>query len=338
MGKLGLFGKLVYILNVIFAFALLLACLAPFITWELFSFLSFLSLIVPYLVMTNILFFGYWSFRRRKYFLISLFVLLLGYLTQGTFARIFNSNDEISDGEISLLTFNSHSSHGVRWSRSPIFNKEIADFITNQNPDIICFQEFSRTIDKELRQYRFKYQTPFFSDKSKQAIYSKHEIIGTGSLDFPGSPNNAIYADILIKDDTVRVYNIHLQSFRVRPGSIKTEDTQRLFGRLDRSFQKQLEQAIIVRKHKDAVPYKSIICGDFNNTQFSNVYNTIKGDMNDSFQEKGFGLGSTYNFKFLPFRIDFILADPGIEIKSHKNFDVKLSDHTPIMASFRLKD
>lgn len=338
VGKLGLFGKLVYILNVIFAFALLLACLAPFITWELFSFLSFLSLIVPYLVMTNILFFGYWSFRRKKYFLISLFVLLLGYLTQGTFARIFNSNDEISDGEISLLTFNSHSSHGVRWSRSPIFNKEIADFITSQSPDIICFQEFSRTIDKELKQYRFKYQTPFFSDKSKQAIYSKHEIIRTGSLDFPNSGNNAIYADILIKEDTVRVYNLHLQSLRVRPSSIKREEPQRLFDRLDRSFQRQREQAKLVLEHSRKVNYKKIICGDFNNTQFSSVYDIIKGEMNDTFQEKGFGLGSTYNFKFLPFRIDFILADPGIEIKSHKNFNVKLSDHTPVMASFRLKD
>ncbi len=338
MVKLGLFSKLVYILNVVFAFTLLLACLAPFITWKLFSFLSFLSLIIPYLVMINILFFGYWSFRRKKHFLISLFVLLLGYLTQGTFAKVFGSNDEIRDGEISLLTFNSHSSHGVRWSRSPTFNKEIADFITNQNPDIICFQEFSKTIDRELKQYRFKYQTQFFRDKSKQAIYSKHKIIGTGSLDFPNSPNNAIYADVLINEDTVRVYNLHLQSLRIRLGSIKREDTQRLLGRLDRSFQKQLEQALIVRKHKDEVPYKSIICGDFNNTQFSRVYNTIKGDMKDSFQEMGFGFGSTYDFKFLPFRIDFILADSGIEIKSHKNFNIKLSDHTPVMASFRLKD
>ncbi len=60
--------------------------------------------------------------------------------------------------------------------------------------------------------------------------------------------------------------------------------------------------------------------------------------MNDTFQEKGSGFGSTYNFKFLPYRIDFILADPEIDIKSHKNFDVRLSDHTPVMASFRLKE
>ena len=68
------------------------------------------------------------------------------------------------------------------------------------------------------------------------------------------------------------------------------------------------------------------------------MYATIKGDMKDSFQEKGSGLGNTYTFKFLPFRIDFILTDPELEITSHKNFDVRLSDHTPVMASFRLKE
>ncbi|MCK5441224.1 MAG: endonuclease/exonuclease/phosphatase family protein [Maribacter sp.] len=261
-------------------------------------------------------------------------------MTQGTFAKVFGSNDEIKDGDISLLTFNSHSSQGVRWSRIPSFGDEIVDFITEENSDIVCIQEFKHRNAEDFARYPYKYVNNIFRKEQRvvQAIFSKYPIIAKGALDFPGSPNNAIYADVLIKEDTLRVYNLHLQSLKIRPGSIKREDPQRLFGRLDRSFQKQLEQALMIRKHKDAVPYRSIICGDFNNTQFSSVYNTIKGDMKDSFQETGFGFGSTYDFKFLPFRIDFILADPGIEIKSHKNFNIKLSDHTPVMASFRLKD
>ena len=147
-----------------------------------------------------------------------------------------------------------------------------------------------------------------------------------------------IYVDILIKKDTLRIYNLHLQSLVVRPGSFKREQPQRLFKRLSITVQKQQEQAKLVIEHSRSVNYKKIICGDFNNTQFSSVYKTIKGEMNDTFLEKGSGFGSTYNFKFLPYRIDFILADPEINIKSHKNFDVRLSDHTPVMASFRLKE
>jgi len=276
-------------------------------------------------------------FKRKRQLLISLSVLILGYFTQGTFVKFFTSSNQINDSNISLLTFNSHGSKGVRWSRNSSYSGEIVDFIAKQDPDVVCFQEFSRTMDRGLKQYQFKYQTPFFSNKSNQAIYSKYKIIGTGSLNFPDSRNNAIYADILMNKDTLRIYNLHLQSLVVRPGSFKREQPQRLFKRLSKTIQKQQEQAKLVIEHSRSLNYRKIICGDFNNTEFSSVYKIIMGEMNDSFHEKGSGFGNTYLFKFLPFRIDFILTDPEIEIKSHKNFDVKLSDHEPIMASFRLK-
>ena len=338
MKGLSLFLKLIYLLNVIFAFLLLLACIVPYTSSNIFSFLSPLSLILPYLVLANIIFLLFWIFKRRRQILISLSVLLLAYFTNGTFVKVFTSKGQIKDSDISLLTFNSHGSMGVKWSRIPSYNDEIADFIVQQDADIVCFQEFSRTIDKKLKQYQFNYQTPFQIGRIKQAIYSKYKILGTGSINFPNSGNNAIYVDILIKKDTLRIYNLHLQSLVVRPGSFKREQPQRLFKRLSITVQKQQEQAKLVIEHSRSVNYKKIICGDFNNTQFSSVYKTIKGEMNDTFLEKGSGFGSTYNFKFLPYRIDFILADPEINIKSHKNFDVRLSDHTPVMASFRLKE
>ncbi len=338
MKGLSIFLKLVYTLNVLLAFLLLLAYIAPHITSDIFSFLSLLSLIVPYLISANIVFLLFWMFKRKRQLLISLSVLLLGYFTHGTFVKFFTSNDIIKDNHISVLTFNSHGGIGVRWSRNSTYSDEITDFVTAENPDIVCFQEFSRIMDEKLKQYPYKYLTPFYNDRSRQAIYSKYKIIETGSLDFPNSGNNALYADILTKRDTLRIYNLHLQSLVVRPGSFKREQPERLFKRLNKTIQKQQEQADLIKAHSRNINYRKIICGDFNNTGFSRVYKTIKGDMKDTFMEKGFGLGSTYIFKFLPFRIDYILVDPEIEIKSHKNFDVQLSDHTPIMASFRLKE
>ena len=220
---LNLFNKVIFILNVIFAILLLLACIAPYTTSNIFSFLSLLSLIVPYLVLANIIFLLFWMFKKKKQLFLSFFVLLLGYFTQGTFVKVFNSNDEIENEDISLLTFNSHGSMGIRWSRIPSNSDEIADFVVQQDADIVCFQEFSRTINKNLKQYQFKYHTPFNAGRSKQAIYSKYKILGTGSLNFPNSFNNGIYVDILMKRDTLRIYNLHLQSLVVRPGSFKRE-------------------------------------------------------------------------------------------------------------------
>ena len=336
MGRLSVLNKLVFVLNVLVALLLLLACIASFITWELFSFLSFLSLVVPYLMLANIIFSLYWLFKGKRQWLMSFFTLLLGYVALGTFIKFFDSNEKVEDNDFSIMTFNSHGAMGDGWSKYPSYGDEIAEFIAAENPDIVCFQEFGRILDKELKQYSYKYQTPFRTHKTRQAIYSKYRIIDSGSLNFPGSFNNALYADILIHGDTIRVYNVHLQSLLVRAGSFKREEPQRLFKRLDKLFLKQYEQAKLIQAHSEEVVSRKIICGDFNNTQFSRVYNTIKGDMNDSFQEKGYGFGNTYMFKFLPFRIDFILADPEIGIKSHKNFDARLSDHEPVMASFRL--
>ncbi len=334
----GTFNKLVFQLNMLVAFLLLLTCISPYIKWPVISFLSPISLIGPYLVLANSVFVLFWIFKRKKRVLLSLSVLTLAYFTQGKLLKFNYSDNPIADGEISIMTFNSHNAMGVRWSSNPTYSDEITGFIALENPDIVCIQEYSRTMDDELGQYPYKYQTPFYSGKSRQAIFSKYKIVETGSLNFPNSGNNALYADIIIKRDTIRIYNLHLQSLVVRAGSFKREQPQNLFRRLGKTIQKQQQQANLVKDHASKVSYSKIICGDFNNTQFSSVYHTIKGDMKDSFQEKGFGLGSTYDFKFLPFRIDYIMADPEIEIMSHKNFNVRMSDHRPVMASFRLKE
>jgi endonuclease/exonuclease/phosphatase family metal-dependent hydrolase len=79
-----------------------------------------------------------------------------------------------------------------------------------------------------------------------------------------------------------------------------------------------------------------IICGDFNNTAYSYVYKEVKGDMQDAFVEAGNGFGRTFDFRFFPVRIDFILVDPVFEINAYKTFDVKYSDHYPIMTKVKL--
>lgn len=339
MGKgLGRFNKLVFLFNWLAAFLLLLACINRFLFWGVFSFLSFPSLLLPHLVFANSIFLVYWALKGKKQILLSIVILLFGYLTQDSFVRIFDVNHVPDKEDIKVLTFNVHGFSGIEGMKNPISKDKIIDFISQQNADIICLQEFDSRMKGKFKSYPFRFITYNYSDKSPQTIFSKFPIINKGSLDFPNSANDAIYADVLIGEDTLRVYNVHLQSFQVRPRSFKREAPDRLFNRLNKSFQKQQQQANLVNEHAKKVRYKKIICGDFNNTQFSSVYNTIKGEMNDSFEEKGYGFGNTYLFKFLPFRIDFILADPELEIKSHQNFNVRLSDHTPVMASFRLKE
>ena len=48
------------------------------------------------------------------------------------------------------------------------------------------------------------------------ATFSKYPIIKKGEIVHPGSSSLSIYTDVLIRKDTFRIYNNHLQSFRLK--------------------------------------------------------------------------------------------------------------------------
>lgn len=341
MKNLNFIDKFVFFINGVIALLLFISCFVPLISVVHFAYFSILSLMVPLLVLFNLIFLTYWLLKRKRQLWLSAFVLLLGYISLGNFFKFKLSEEEIKEGDLSIMSYNVKGFNKFDWLHDASVEGRIMEFISSEDPDILCIQEFSRIKDRQLKKlYPFKFITGYKSSEKKsiQAIYSKFPIINSGSLDFPDSGNNAIFADIVVSKDTIRLYNLHLESHRVIPSvrRISNEPKGRLLRRLAKSFAKQGEQAELFDKHRNATTYRKIVCGDFNNTQFSNVYKLIKGEMNDSFMEKGTGYGRTFNFKYYPVRIDFILADQQFEIMAHKNFDIKLSDHFPVMASIKI--
>lgn len=339
MKKLSFVNTLAYYLTALFAFALLIACIVPYTDSAT---LAFFSLAVPMLVGLNLLFAIYWLLQRKWLLLIPIIVLVYGYITLGSFVKLKSDNalpKEVTD--LKLMSFNSLGFSGKKDEWQSTDGDNIVAFINEELPDIISFQEFDyrKIRSDDFKTYSYNFVDFIFgtaTGRVVQAIYSKYKIIDKGILEFPDSGNSAIYADIVFKTDTLRIYNVHLESLNIRPGNLKEERSDKLFARLRTSFQKQQEQTAIVRKHMEASPYKNIVCGDFNNNQFSSVYFNLKRDMKDTFMEKGSGYGATIDFWKFPFRIDFILVDPAIEVVAHHNYDIDLSDHEPIMASIKV--
>ncbi|MEX0361052.1 MAG: endonuclease/exonuclease/phosphatase family protein, partial [Allomuricauda sp.] len=251
------------------------------------------------------------------------------------------SGEVVNSGEeLRVMTFNVWRWNKNGWIKKPNIGDSIIELINKEKPDVLCIQEHTRVWRKKLGRYPYRTETPYSVEgRATQAIFSVFPIVGSGSLDLPGTANNIIYADIERNQDTIRVYNVHLQSFSIVPSSdaFSEEKSERNYKRLVSTVGKQLDQVKFFNEHKAKSPYKSLVCGDFNNTQFSNVYRTIKGDMSDTFLEKGSGFGRTYNLLGFPLRIDYILADASFEVLSHKNFDEKLSDHYPVVATLRLQ-
>jgi endonuclease/exonuclease/phosphatase family metal-dependent hydrolase len=334
-----IFNGFVLLLNIGVSALLLLACLLPYISVALVPSMSIFSLFVPFLVLGNILFLIYWILQFKKAVFLPIVSLVIAYFFMGSFFQFRAERPMPSSKDFSIMSFNTRLFNKYQWSDDPSIGNQIVAFIQKTDPSVVCFQEFDVSMKERFMSYPHAYISA--SDNSKQAvqaIFSKFPIVAKGLLPFTNSTNATIFVDLKIKGDTVRLYNVHLQSLRVKPeaASLEAGTRERLYKRLKVSFAKQQAQADIIASHKSDSPYKVIVVGDFNTNQFSSVYHTIKGDLTDSFTSLGSGYGKTFDFKYFPMRIDFLLSDPGFEIAYHKSFPLHLSDHFPVLVAYRL--
>lgn len=339
MKNLSILSKAVYLVNMLVAIVLLLAYTLPFLQPRAFAVLAVLSLSVPILILFNVLFFLFWLIRLKKQLLLSLTVLIIGQLVFGSLYKFSASAKIESPNNIKVMNYNVRLFNLYDWIPEKNIDKKIVDFIKGEAPDILCIQDYRPNSKVDLSFYKYQFEKVSGNKiHNGQVILSKFPIIHSGSLEFPNTANNAIFADVVKGKDTIRVYNIHLQSLKIDTDveKLKKESTSRLFKQVENTFKRQQFQSEIFLLHKKECHYKMIICGDFNNTAYSYVYRRIKGNLNDTFKEAGNGFGRTYDFKFFPVRIDYIFVDSSFAINGFKSYNHHYSDHYPIMATLSL--
>lgn len=242
---------------------------------------------------------------------------------------------------------------------------EVFKFILQQNPDVVCFQEYFTSLKKNeytptqiiarFRQYGYRhieYLKPRTGNTGYGlATFSKYPITNTGAIRFEKSNNQAIYSDIDVNGTKVRVFNNHLESIGFKDGDLSVLDTldfrmneyqrrglRNISQKLTRAFAMRSNQAEALARHISNSPYPVIVCGDFNDTPVSYVYRTMRGSMKDAFREAGVGFGGTYNGRLPSFRIDYIFYSPQFQAYNFKRFPIKYSDHFPIMVTIDLKN
>ena len=106
--------------------------------------------------------------------------------------------------------------------------------------------------------------------------------------------------------------------------------------KMKNAFMVRAVQAATIQAQLAKSPYPSLITGDFNDVPSSYTYKQIKGEMQDAFLEKGFGIGATYMNISSTLRIDYIMADKRWQVKGWESLDENLSDHHMIMADLHL--
>lgn len=328
-----------FFINSLVAFLLLISYILPYIPPKSFATLSVLSLGVPLLILLNVAFFIYWLLRVKKQLILSLVVLLLGWSYINSMYKFSSSVQATDEANFSVMSFNVRLFNKFEWLPSKTVKENILELIKKEEPDVLCLQEYRRGERIKLEGY-YSFNAVYQKGiKGGQVIFSKFPIVNSGSLEFPNTYNNAIFVDIVKQKDTIRVYTFHLQSSGIETDveKLQKETSSHLFKQVGSTFKAQQDQVELFLAHKAKTNYRTIVTGDFNNTAYSYIYKKVIGDdLKDTFEEAGNGFGRTYDFKFFPMRIDFILADKDFKVNGFKTFDEKLSDHYPIKATLKL--
>jgi endonuclease/exonuclease/phosphatase family metal-dependent hydrolase len=357
-----------FLLNCIVALGLLLAFFAQYLNPSWFSFSAFCGLGFIYILAANAVFVILWLPLKYQYALISLSLLLVNV---GNIDKHFQFKGTIKPTKctncVKVMTYNVKL-FGLYDTKDNKFRQQnknkILRFINEQQPDIVCFQEYfydksgklnfnttdtlSSILKLKNKHYHFEYFTANRDDLYfGLATFSKNKIINTGIVEMPDSSIIATYIDFKHKNDTVRVYNCHLASIhfvnedyeigkQLKISVMNDPKWQKkakvLYEKLKIAFAIRAEQSKILRQHLKHCSHYTIVCGDLNDSPASFAYNKIASGLKDSFRESGVEMGKTYTGETFPkFRIDYILHDKAFKSYGHTvSTNISVSDHYPV--------
>jgi len=325
-----------------------------FITPQFFWLTGVLSLLIPLVIIMHLAFLVYFVIKPSNKIWYSITVLAVGLLF---LSRTISLHGPIEgEGSLSVLSYNvrvfnvySHLNKNFEISKSTI------QWTINRDDDVLCLQEFYYEPNSEIfntleilsKDYpHFHFQPKATNQIGAQfgmAIFSKHPIIDQGSLDITRhSMNDILFTDLNLGSDTVRIYNVHLESMSIDENQLTNSNSENfsqnlgeLFSQLRYGFSQRAAQIDKLCDHIQGSPYPVILTGDLNDVPYSYSYQKLKKYLHSSFENAGKGFGFTFNGKLFFLRIDNQFYSEDLEIKKFQTLrKVKYTDHFPIYGEY----
>jgi endonuclease/exonuclease/phosphatase family metal-dependent hydrolase len=355
--------------NAAVVFFFLLACLAPYLNPQRWWFISFLGIGFPFLLLAVILFIIWWLFVRKKFALISAIALLIGLKSISVFFAFHipqKFNYQKQPGSIRIATWNvarfiEMKRNNNKGSQTRL---QMMELIKQQDADIFCMQEFFHSLDSawypniDYIRNHFNYPYYYYSHENDgykhfigSVIFSRYPIIDSGRVRYPRPtlPESLMHVDIKVNNDTIRVFTTHLQSLQLGKSDYEkidrikdaedgmVSDSKTIFSKLKKGITYRKIQADIVSQVLGDSPYPFLFCGDLNDVPNSYTYFTVRGNLQDAFLEKGFGVGRTFTSLSPTLRIDYLFADKNFKIEQFNRIVKNYSDHYMILSDVTLK-
>lgn len=376
---IGTILKLILLgVNGVAAFALLLAFLSAIIPPSWIMLASYCGLAFPYILFINLGFVILWLCIDYKFALISTVLVLININNiDKHFQLRATEKPEVCANCLKVMSYNAKL-FGLYETDDKVQRRQARDEIfrlfRKEQPDILCIQEYFwdssgklnfNTRDSILDIMRISdpkrnsFEYFHIQNKAKNyhygtAIFCKYKIIRADYVDLgDSSSNTAVYADIKYKNDTLRIYNVHLASLHMdyEDYTMGREIAQNgiddpqldmkaklLSKKVGKAFITRQYQAKALRAHIDSCRHPIIICGDFNDSPTSYAYHKVGHGLKDAFRESGGGKGITYAGDAFPaFRIDYIFHDKHYNSFGYTTCDsLKVSDHYPIFTNISI--
>lgn len=327
---------------------------------------GFIAMSLPGALVLNFVLGIAWLLYRPLW---ALWPLLLLVLFWGQHTRYFTlSTPDAQPGQeqtlITVLSYNVRVFNAYKHlhAHDPELPEREMEWVAQHPADILCLQEFyhngKEATYNSRKRIGKKQGREVFVDKSLVnnvgaefglAIFSRFPIVDKGRVEF-GFPtkNQVIYVDVRLPGkDTLRVYNMHLESMAIEEKDVATAvGSEEGFKSKGRSIARRLKGGFIARSrqvqrllaHIQESPYPVLVCGDLNDVPSTYTYQQLRRHLNNAFEEGGNGFGFTYNGK-LPLRIDNQFYSDALELLE---FDVlrhiTFTDHFPVEATYVLEE
>lgn len=338
---------------------LLLSLLGPCFT-PAGRLLPLLGLLAPATYLLTLCLTLYWVARWRwRWAFIPLILLAVATLFLDRFLKlpIRNINQQQRSevrGSLKFITYNVRQFYALDGGSN---RDSLIAWVGRERPDILCLQEFcpntgkgsKRLVDSLLDAAAgCSYYSTTGDTITEQAIYSRYRILRSGRTRKQIPELRSIWADLLVGEDTLRVYNNHLHSNLISSedqqffsaesfllDTAREERVRSIIGRFSDNSLRRAAQADTIARIAAQTQLRTILCGDFNDTPMSYVYRTMRGDRIDAFSEAGRGFSYTFRGLYNMLRIDYVLLDPSLEVIDYQSPEVDYSDHLPVVVRFK---
>lgn len=321
--------------------------------------LSTVGMTFPFFLLANMGFLLFWLVFKWSRVWVPVAGFFLAYVPISIYMPIHPAQD-VPEGAIKLVSYNV-CCYGGNYKYEDGFGK-VAEYLRDQQPDIVCVQEDADT----WRRYVFQEYAKFlpYNDTlilvnnnltiNALGIHTRYPIVKRERLAYESKGNGSGAWWLQVGDDTLIVVNNHFESCHLTKED-RQQYRQLIKGEIPRDSVRAESQLLLVklaeanakraaqiRKVKQYVEehsaYPIIVCGDFNDNPISYSRHEMAKGLTDCFVSTGRGIGLSYNQKAFSFRIDHVFCSKDIQ-PYNCQIDNKMdaSDHYPVLCWLKIR-